>query len=157
MKEPLASANLAPDLGAVLVILLTEKGLALVTGPEPHKTDYRFPGGRIEKTDPSPKHAALREGGQETGIEGLKMEDFRSVHSWIRHDGLFSGPEGHKVHLFVAVHKAELRVWPSETGEKLKFFDPKTILENPLLFERHKQILLDPEVVWRLRKALSHK
>lgn len=163
IKEASREARKAPDLGAVLTIPFAHWSspdhldIGLVTGPEAHKTDYRFPGGGVQKSDPSVRYAAWREADEETGIEDLRIEDFRFVHSWTRYDGSISGPEGHRVSLFAVVCRGKPRVWPSKTGEVLKFFDARTILKEPLFFARHKQIYSDPEVSWRLKKVLSHK
>lgn len=152
-----------PDLGAVLIMPFAHWSspdyldIGLVTGPEAHKTDYRFPGGGIQRSDPSVRYAAWREADEETGIEDLRIEDFRFVHSWTRYDGRISGQEGHRVSLFAVVCRGKPRVWPSKTGEVLKFFDSRTILAEPRFFERHKQIYSDPEVVERLSKVLPQQ
>ena len=79
LSEPAADEGVELIHAAVLVPVVTRGDpTVLLTLRTPHLRDHAgqvsFPGGRIEDTDPSALHAALREAEEEVGLPGDQVE-----------------------------------------------------------------------------------
>ncbi len=92
---------------------------------EHHKGQISFPGGRIDTSDPSPKHAALREAYEEIG---LKKEDVKVLGKL---DDTITYVSGYIVHPFVGLipYPYNFRINKTEV-DKIIFIPLDFFLQN---------------------------
>jgi 8-oxo-dGTP pyrophosphatase MutT (NUDIX family) len=110
---------------AVLVpVVEREEPTILLTQRSPHLPDHAgqvaFPGGKIERSDPTPMHAALREAHEEIGLEAEFIEP-------IGYSELYGTPFGYRILPTVA------RVRPGFTL-KINHGEVDDVFEVPLAF-----------------------
>jgi 8-oxo-dGTP pyrophosphatase MutT (NUDIX family) len=114
--------------GRELHMLLTQRTQHLSR----HPGQVAFPGGRIDDTDETPVHAALRETEEETGIGRAFIEPLGFLDTYLT-------GTSYRVIPVVAILRHGFTVTPHE-GEVAEVFEvPLSFLMNPVHHERHSR------------------
>lgn len=120
-----AAKNLPLRAAAVLVpVVAHEEPTVLLTQRSPHLNDHAgqiaFPGGKIDPSDPTPMHAAIREAHEEIGLEPEFIEP-------IGYSEVYGTPRGFRILPTVA------RISPGFTL-KINHTEVDEVFEVPLAF-----------------------
>ena len=89
-RDPGECEKLTPAAVLVPIILGSAPGILLTKRSEKlrnHSGQISFPGGRIDPTDPSPEHAALREAQEEVGLDPASIEVIGRLRDYVTGTG----------------------------------------------------------------------
>jgi 8-oxo-dGTP diphosphatase len=118
------------------VVIAEGKVLLIKRKKEPYKNKWAFPGGRIETTDKDILSAAVRELREETNLENVELEYFKTIGNSTR------DPRGFSVtNIYISqLGKIPDNVKAGDDAMICKWFD---ISELPSMAFDHKQIMDD--------------